>query len=261
MPQYNSHLVIVSQHWMVHHWLKAVTVANSITVWTSITCDVREFASKLLHCCLRIRKGFAHFWWPLARWLKHTYGNNTAARTILQPLYMSTRGWWRWALLSPDGVALSWMVDVSASVNLPLRYKVQKFSSGTGSAGWSRKKGHKTVVVWYTCQPVLAGTQDRKWRISLEWSYTTDTPLLMATNAFVLAIKYMQRVCWLQSPSYKLHKWPVKVTCRAANSVLHVLQGETSAPGRMCHGLRYVPHVSVWTHMKWTSPTHATELW
>jgi len=31
------------------------------------------------------------------------------------------------ALVSPDGVAPSWMVDVPASVNLPLHYKVQKF--------------------------------------------------------------------------------------------------------------------------------------
>ena len=46
-----------------------------------------------------------------------------------------------WALVSPDGVAPSRMVDVSASVNLPLHYKVQRFSSGTGSPGWSQKKG------------------------------------------------------------------------------------------------------------------------
>ena len=39
------------------------------------------------------------------------------------------------------------MVSVSASVNLPLHHKVQKFSSGTGSPGWSRKKGRETVVV------------------------------------------------------------------------------------------------------------------
>ena len=39
------------------------------------------------------------------------------------------------------------MVSVSASVNLLFRHKVQKFSSGTGSPGWSRKKGRKTVVV------------------------------------------------------------------------------------------------------------------
>jgi len=37
---------------------------------------------------------------------------------------------------------------VSASVNLPLHHKVQKFSSDTGSPEWSRKKGRKTVV-WY----------------------------------------------------------------------------------------------------------------
>jgi len=37
---------------------------------------------------------------------------------------------------------------VSASVNLPLHHKVQKFCSGTGSPGWSRKKGRKTVVVY-----------------------------------------------------------------------------------------------------------------
>jgi len=55
-------------------------------------------------------------------------------------------GWWRWALVSPDGVAPSGMVCVSTSVNLPLHHKVQKFSSSTGSPGWSRKKGHKMVV-------------------------------------------------------------------------------------------------------------------
>ena len=36
---------------------------------------------------------------------------------------------------------------MSASVNLSLHHKVQKFSSGTGSPGWSRRKGRKTVVV------------------------------------------------------------------------------------------------------------------
>jgi len=36
-------------------------------------------------------------------------------------------GWWRWSLVSTDGVAPSRMVCVSASVNLPLHHKVQKF--------------------------------------------------------------------------------------------------------------------------------------
>ena len=63
--------------------------------------------------------------------------------------FCAAMGWWRWALVSPDGVAPSWMVGLSASVNLPLHHKVQKFSSGTGSPGWSRKKVCKTVVVWH----------------------------------------------------------------------------------------------------------------
>jgi len=56
-------------------------------------------------------------------------------------------GWWRWALLSPDGVAPSRMVGVSASVDLPLHHKAEVLF-------WHRltwvvpKKGRKTVVVW-----------------------------------------------------------------------------------------------------------------
>ena len=56
----------------------------------------------------------------------------------------------KWGMVVGSGVEwrLSQTICVSASVNLPL-YHVQKFSSGTGSPGWSRKKGHKTVVVWW----------------------------------------------------------------------------------------------------------------
>jgi len=74
----------------------------------------------LWHCSLGGRKGI----WPV-----------------------KTGGWWRCALVSPGGVAPSPMVSVSASVNLPLHHKVQKFPSGTGSPRWSRKKGHKTALV------------------------------------------------------------------------------------------------------------------
>jgi len=56
-------------------------------------------------------------------------------------------GWWRWALLSLDGMAPSQMVGVSASVSLLLHHKVQSFSSGTSSPRWCQKKGCKTVVV------------------------------------------------------------------------------------------------------------------
>jgi len=80
-----------------------------------------ELPSVLWCCWLGGRKGI----WPVKK-----YG-----------------GWWRWELVSPDGVAPSRTVIVSASVNLPLHHKVQKFSSGTGPPGWSRKKDCKMVVV------------------------------------------------------------------------------------------------------------------
>jgi len=43
---------------------------------------------------------------------------------------------------------LSIVIDLVSEFNLPLHRKVQKFSSATGSPGWSREKGHKIVVVW-----------------------------------------------------------------------------------------------------------------
>jgi len=48
-------------------------------------------------------------------------------------------------LVSLDGVAPSQMVSLSASVNLLVHHKVQKFSFGTGSPGWSRKKAVKRL--------------------------------------------------------------------------------------------------------------------
>ena len=48
-------------------------------------------------------------------------------------------------MLSPDGVASSRFVCVFAFVNLPLHHKVQKFSSDTGSPGWSWKKAIKLL--------------------------------------------------------------------------------------------------------------------
>jgi len=46
------------------------------------------------------------------------------ALTILRQMTdTDTGGWWRWALVSPDGVAPSQMVGVSASVSLPCTIK------------------------------------------------------------------------------------------------------------------------------------------
>jgi len=77
------------------------------------------------------------------------------------PACKNMGGWW--PLVSADGVTPNRMVNVSASVNLILYHKVRKFSSGTGSPGWSWKQGRKTVVVvlvlesqciWYVQHPL-----------------------------------------------------------------------------------------------------------
>ena len=44
-------------------------------------------------------------------------------------------------------VRMEWCPAGWSAVNLPLHHKVQKLSSGTGSPGWSQKKGRKMVVV------------------------------------------------------------------------------------------------------------------
>jgi len=49
-------------------------------------------------------------------------------------------GWWRWALISPDGVAPSRIVGVSASINLPLLHKVLKFLLPPAHPGGTGKR-------------------------------------------------------------------------------------------------------------------------
>jgi len=57
-------------------------------------------------------------------------------------------GWWRWALVSPDGVAPSWMVSVSASVN-PLAALSTEVLFWHWLTWVVPEKGCKTVVVWW----------------------------------------------------------------------------------------------------------------
>jgi len=78
--------------------------------------------SLLWHCCLSGRKGI--------RPVKNM-GDGGGAHSLV---------WIEWRLAG---------LSVSASVNLPLHYKVQKFSSGTGSPGCSRKGAVKWLWWWW----------------------------------------------------------------------------------------------------------------
>ena len=81
--------------------------------------------------------------------------SDTQTQFTLSPLLRR-----RWALVSPDGVVPSQMVSVSASVNLSLHNKVQKFSSGTGSPGWSRKQQQQQPFYG----PLLGTTQVSRYQ-------------------------------------------------------------------------------------------------
>jgi len=88
---------------------------------------------------------------------------------------------------------------VSASVNLPLHHKVQKFSSGTGSSGWSRKKGRITVVCVWCVESKMCCIWDE---ITVGRVYHT-----MATIVYMLYI-------WTAEPehdSYVSVLWKVKI--------------------------------------------------
>jgi len=76
-------------------------------------------------------------------------------------------------------VAPSRMVGVSASVNLPLQHKVQKFSSGTGSPGWSQKRAVRWLWWWFqtiiTAQMMSVGGEG----INKSRNNRTKCPLLL----------------------------------------------------------------------------------
>jgi len=55
--------------------------------------------------------------------------------------------WWRWALVSPDRVAPSQMVGVSASVNLPCTIKSRSFLLAPAHPGGPGKR----AVKWLWC--------------------------------------------------------------------------------------------------------------
>jgi len=90
------------------------------------------------------------------------------------------------------------MVGVSASVNLPLHHKVQKFSSGTGSLGWSRKKGRKTVVC--VCVQVMAAATEKVSFASSAWKGTLNSN---------------QYIC-----QFSAHYWHSNLTCTGIHEQL-----------------------------------------
>ena len=132
-----------------------------------------------------MRGGGQHFehllWAPSVLW-HYWLGGRKGIRPV------KNGGWWRWALLSTDGVAPSQLVSVSDSVNLPLHHKVQKFCSSTGSPRWSWKKGRKTAVVVMTPNDILLSFILPAY---CSWHYAT----LFFSNALLLFLQPARDSC------------------------------------------------------------------
>jgi len=58
-------------------------------------------------------------------------------------------GWWRWALVVPDGVAPIRMVSVSASVNLPFTIKSRSSLLALADPGSPGKRAVKRLWWWW----------------------------------------------------------------------------------------------------------------
>ena len=97
------------------------------------------------------------------------------------------------------------------SLCLPLHHKVQKFSSGTGSPGWSQKKGCKRL--WWWCCGL-------SW-LSLHASVCMDTCPVNATWWWTVMLAIVltdHRLCqWLSIPCV----FPLSVVPGLSMSVQH----------------------------------------
>jgi len=162
-------------------------------------------------------------------------------------------GWWRWALVSPDGVAPSRMVGVSASVNLLLHHKIQKFSSGTSSSGLPRKKGRKMVVVVVWCYFVLfmlyllytpcfknaiyclgAYFITYLWChvVVFFWNIRTSN-LMQKVTVFAWYFMHGSRISL--TASMPLADWYYRSTCIPSQSPIPVLNGLNIEQRRLCN--------------------------
>ena len=116
MPDFRS---ITAKHLWWYGDGAGNTVEENSSVFSLIR--MRYLPSVLSHCWMGGRKGI----WPVK----------------------NMGGWCRWALVSLDGVALSQMVSVSASVNLPCTIKSRSSLLAPAHPGGPGKRAVKGVVV------------------------------------------------------------------------------------------------------------------
>ena len=121
--------------------------------------------------------------------------------------------WLVWMEWRPAG----W--SVSASVNLPLHHKVQKFSSGTGSPGWSQKKGCKMVVVVVILFCIQWSSLFLKLFTDVQVPTSSSTWFCLSLTLFHLLF-YWYHVETFTEKIY-IHEWP-RFTRTRQSSKIHI---------------------------------------
>jgi len=116
-------------------------------------------------------------------------------QVLWRHLHHTHEGWWRWALVSLDGEAPSQMVGLSASVNLPLHHKVQKFSSGTTC--YPGGPGNRAIKRLWWCGVVLW----RHWQCWLAVSCWLDDRQYRTTSEYWVSRCMSKKLCRQQKLS------------------------------------------------------------
>jgi len=99
------------------------------------------------------------------------------------------------------------MVGVSASVNLPLQHKVQKFSSGTSSLGYMvGSPGKRTVkwLWWWMCSCVVLGLVVPYQAKRLAWGTSPKWPILCWLGRKTTTQSILKSNFWPEPPQFGL---------------------------------------------------------
>jgi len=141
----------------------------------------------------------------------------------------------------------------SLTCNLASHHKVQKFSSGTGSPRWSRKKGRKTVVVWCGMTTVTDITHQTSCtemnncaKAASRWQYFPVNITVRSERDIKEQLTSVARCCCEDSSVWR--------TCPLNNSTLSRQTSDCETPS---HGSAWNEHIQ--TPTSW-SPTCSSEM-
>jgi len=101
------------------------------------------------------------------------------------------KGWWRWALVSPDGVASSRMVGVSASVNLPLHQSISSLLAPAHPGGPGKRAVKRLCGLWWWCKDLSFHKESRDLTAPPAAPSLARISLLQSPFSVIIAPRYL----------------------------------------------------------------------